>query len=725
MKLDPLEEHLLERLRELPAGEQRRRRGRGDLAGADRQPAVRLRRPRPEGHRPKLLHDRLGRTREQRRRRAGAATDRPGAAPLPLRRLLSRPRGAGGPGRRARHPAGSDRGGGGADRRRAAQGLRPSRAGGDPADLDDRLAPAARGRCRLRDRAREEARRRAAVADDSIVVCSFGDASVNHATAQAALNSAAHSRTRACRCPCSSSARTTGSGSACARPRAGSSRRCARVRRSATRPRPATIRSAARDRSATWSTGSARERRPAVLHLRMVRFLSHAGADVEAAYRTPAEIRADWDADPLLATGRWLVAAGVRTGEELARRTISPSASACFAIAARGGASCRSSRRRRRSCVRSRRRPPRSPRRRAGAASERAADARAGDQRGARRRARARPATVLVFGEDVAVKGGVYGVTRGLQHRFGAAASSTRCSTRRRSSASRSARRSAASLPVPEIQYLAYLHNAEDQLRGEAATLQFFSQGQYRNPMVVRVAGLRLPEGLRRALPQRQRGRRAPRHPRPRRRLAGAAGRRGGDAADLPRGGARSTAACACSSSRSRCTTRVTCTRTATSAGSRRPRRRHAPLGAARVYGDGARPDDRDVGERPADVAAGRAPAGRRGHRAPASSTCAGSRRCRWTTSCARRARPARPRRRRDAPHRRRRGGRRRRARRRGVRRPRSRAWRAGLVHPARRRGEPGARSPRRRSRRRRSALVRGGAEAARPRARRAPRRGR
>jgi len=44
-------------------------------------------------------------------------------------------------------------------------------------------------------------------------------------------------------------------------------------------------------------------------------------------------------------------------------------------------------------------------------------------------------------------------------------------------------------LPIPEIQYLAYLHNAEDQLRGEAATLQFFSQGRYRNGMVVRIAG--------------------------------------------------------------------------------------------------------------------------------------------------------------------------------------------------------------------------------------------
>jgi 2-oxoisovalerate dehydrogenase E1 component len=51
-------------------------------------------------------------------------------------------------------------------------------------------------------------------------------------------------------------------------------------------------------------------------------------------------------------------------------------------------------------------------------------------------------------------------------------------------------------LPVPEIQYLAYLHNAEDQLRGEAASLQFFSTGQYRNPMVVRVAGLAYQKGF-------------------------------------------------------------------------------------------------------------------------------------------------------------------------------------------------------------------------------------
>jgi len=51
-------------------------------------------------------------------------------------------------------------------------------------------------------------------------------------------------------------------------------------------------------------------------------------------------------------------------------------------------------------------------------------------------------------------------------------------------------------LAVPEIQYLAYLHSAEDQLRGEAATMSFFSRGAYRNPMVVRVAGLAYQEGF-------------------------------------------------------------------------------------------------------------------------------------------------------------------------------------------------------------------------------------
>ena len=51
-------------------------------------------------------------------------------------------------------------------------------------------------------------------------------------------------------------------------------------------------------------------------------------------------------------------------------------------------------------------------------------------------------------------------------------------------------------LPMPEIQFLAYVHNADDQIRGEAATLSFFSNGQYTNPMVVRIAGLPYQKGF-------------------------------------------------------------------------------------------------------------------------------------------------------------------------------------------------------------------------------------
>src|SRR5690606_30098132 len=51
-------------------------------------------------------------------------------------------------------------------------------------------------------------------------------------------------------------------------------------------------------------------------------------------------------------------------------------------------------------------------------------------------------------------------------------------------------------LPFPEIQYLAYFHNACDQIRGEAASLQFFSNAQYSNGMVMRIASLAYQKGF-------------------------------------------------------------------------------------------------------------------------------------------------------------------------------------------------------------------------------------
>jgi 2-oxoisovalerate dehydrogenase E1 component len=108
----------------------------------------------------------------------------------------------------------------------------------------------------------------------------------------------------------------------------------------------------------------------------------------------------------------------------------------------------------------------------------------------------ARRPQAMVFGEDVSVKGGVYGVTRGLRKSFGGARVFDTLLDEQAILGVGLGAGLANFLPIPEIQYLAYLHNAEDQLRGEAATLQFFSQGQYRNPMVVRIAGLGYQKGF-------------------------------------------------------------------------------------------------------------------------------------------------------------------------------------------------------------------------------------
>ena len=102
----------------------------------------------------------------------------------------------------------------------------------------------------------------------------------------------------------------------------------------------------------------------------------------------------------------------------------------------------------------------------------------------------------IAFGQDVAVKGGVYGVTRGLRKRFGGRRVFDTLLDEQTILGTALGSALAGLLPIPEIQYLAYLHNAEDQLRGEAASLAFFSDGHYRNPVVVRIAGLAYQQGF-------------------------------------------------------------------------------------------------------------------------------------------------------------------------------------------------------------------------------------
>ncbi|XTZ18741.1 transketolase C-terminal domain-containing protein [Micromonospora echinospora] len=344
---------------------------------------------------------------------------------------------------------------------------------------------------------------------DALVVCSFGDASINHASATAALNTAGWCDHTGLRVPVLFVCEDNGLGISVRSPEGWVE--------AALRSRPG-VRYFGADgcdlveayegaaEAAAWVR---RHRRPAVLHLSTVRLMGHAGADAETAYRGSDEIAAHLERDPVLATARLLVDAGLADPTELiarydeigweVRKTAEEVigepklASAADVVAPLA---------------------PRRPLRVARVVADAAARA-AGPGAAARAAAfdgklpeLAGPLTLAqsvnaaladgmldhpemaVFGEDVAARGGVYGVTKGLRERFGVSRVFDTLLDETSVLGLGLGAGMAGMLPVPEIQYLAYLHNAEDQLRGEAATMQFLSRGAFRNPMVVRVPGL-------------------------------------------------------------------------------------------------------------------------------------------------------------------------------------------------------------------------------------------
>ncbi len=334
-------------------------------------------------------------------------------------------------------------------------------------------------------------------APDAVVVCSFGDASLNHATAQSALNAAAHFAYRGERLPLLFVCEDNGYGISVPTPegwveQALHGRPELAVER-ADGDDPAAVLATAKE-LAEWVRAN---RHPAVLHLRTVRFLSHAGADLETAYRSGPDIRADFTRDPLLATGRWLVSSGAVSGDELADEYL--------AVRERiRERALEATTRRQMETAEEVMRPlsPRDP----SAVAQLAGAAVGSEADEPLTLAQAIDAALagvledhpetLVFGEDVGRKGGVYGVTRGLQARFGPLRVFDTLLDETTILGLAVGTSISGFVPIPEIQYLAYLHNAEDQLRGEAATLQFFSQGAYRNGMVVRIQGYGYQKGF-------------------------------------------------------------------------------------------------------------------------------------------------------------------------------------------------------------------------------------
>jgi 2-oxoisovalerate dehydrogenase E1 component len=349
------------------------------------------------------------------------------------------------------------------------------------------------------------------LAADAIVCCSFGDASANHAAALAGINAARYAKRKGAPTPILFLCEDNGIGISVETPRDwiresfSNQTHLAYFRAEGELDQVFDAVSAAIDRCRS-------RREPVFLHLETVRLWGHAGSDVETTYHSLEEIAAIEARDPLLRNAKRLVETGVADAATLAailkdtRERV---------LAAAEEASARPHLETREAVM-----APLAPYDEGATRieAERAlpADARAKFWAGALPESVKTPTKrtlaahvnsalademhkrpeMLLFGEDVARKGGVYGVTMGLQKRFGLARvfDSLLDETSILGLAQGAAH--IGFLPVPEIQYLAYLHNALDQLRGEACSLSFFSNRQFTNPMVVRVQGLAYQKGF-------------------------------------------------------------------------------------------------------------------------------------------------------------------------------------------------------------------------------------
>jgi 2-oxoisovalerate dehydrogenase E1 component len=346
---------------------------------------------------------------------------------------------------------------------------------------------------------------------DAIVCCSFGDASASHATALTGINAARYAARNGQPAPILFVCEDNRIGISVDTPSGWIAERFGGLRYLEYVTAEGDLDQVhARVDEAVRRCRSGRV--PVFLHLSTVRLWGHAGSDVETTYRTWGEIAAIEARDPLLANARLLVECGAATPADLAALV----ADARERVRAAGREAARRPRLSTRAQViaplapydeprvRAEARLPVDPARRAevfeGKLPETSASA-------TRRTLAAHVNSALIdefalrpeliaFGEDVGKKGGVYGLTSGLQRRFGRARV---FDTLLDETAILGLAQGAAHLgllPIPEIQYLAYVHNAIDQIRGEACSLAYFSAGQFTNPMVVRIAGLAYQKGF-------------------------------------------------------------------------------------------------------------------------------------------------------------------------------------------------------------------------------------
>lgn len=344
------------------------------------------------------------------------------------------------------------------------------------------------------------------LADDSIVICSFGDASTNHSTAQGAINAASWTSYQNIPMPLLLVCEDNGIGISVRTPKGWIAANFKQ------RPGLQYFHANGLNMLETYQVAQQaaeyvrKMRKPAFLHLEMVRLYGHAGSDVQTAYLSQAECEA-WEAnDPLLYSASLLIQQQLLSATEVLALYDSVDAE-CTTTAT---AIVQRPRLKTATEVMHSIIPPQ---RSCQAAKPVSMEARQSTF-GSDARVLNEPQTLarlinwtltdlmlsypelMLAGEDIGRKGGVYGVTQRLQQRFGKERVMDMLLDEQSILGLALGMAQNGFIPIPEIQFLAYLHNAEDQIRGEAATLPFFSNGQYSNPMVVRIAGLGYQRGF-------------------------------------------------------------------------------------------------------------------------------------------------------------------------------------------------------------------------------------
>lgn len=347
------------------------------------------------------------------------------------------------------------------------------------------------------------------IPDDSITICSFGDASANHSTAQGAFNAAQWTAYQGLSAPTLFVCEDNGIGISVRSP-ANWIAASFKNRTDLDYFYADGLDLAAGYGAVKAAVAHCRStRRPTFLHLKTVRLMGHAGTDFEIEYRNIDDVWAGEAADPLLRSAQLVLDSGALKPEELIALYESIRKK-CFAAAESADQS------RKLGSLAEVMAPlaPYHPEEvRAEAARFDYADKRTQlwgertpESQGPKHLAininwalhdlmLKYPNTVL-FGEDVAQKGGVYTVTKNLFKAFKGARIFNTLLDEQTILGLAQGFANVGLLPMPEIQYLAYFHNACDQIRGEAASLQFFSNGQYRNPMVMRMASLGYQKGF-------------------------------------------------------------------------------------------------------------------------------------------------------------------------------------------------------------------------------------